>query len=427
MQPMTLPTADQLDAQFPAIRPEAWRTDSDVTFLNHGSFGACPRPVLDRQMRLREQLEANPLRFLVDEAPPLLDRSRSAMADLLRVAGEDLVFVQSATAGVNAVLRSLDFKANDEILYLDQAYGSCINVVHHVCRRTGAVPVVAEVRWPGSSPDQVIDAVQSKVGPRTKLAMIDHLTSRAGLRLPVKAIVDVLEARGIDVLIDGAHAPGQIELDVASLGAAYYTGNCHKWLCGPKAAAVLHVRPDKQDGIEPAIISAGSRFDLSGANYGDFQQRFAWQGTSDPTAAICVGESLGFLASLLPDGLPALMKRNHDMVVALRRLLCEVWSVPEPCPETMLGAMAAMPICKGYDVRDSTPVAQVQHAFTRGLRYDAKIECQPLAFGSPPILHARISCHAYNHGSQLLPFIDALTDRVDPMFYRQASLGQAST
>lgn len=409
--------SDDLDAAYPAIEKAKWGLDPTTIFLNHGSFGACPLPILAKQAQIREQLESNPLRYLLDVAPGELDRSKGILADLVNGPPEDIVFVQSATAGVNAVLRSLDFEPGDEILFLNHSYNACINVVKHVCKKTGAVPVVAKIPWPIKDSEEAIAAIAKQIGARTKLAMLDHVTSRTGLLLPIQEMIGVCKAKGVDVLVDGAHAPGQVEVDLRTLGATYYTANCHKWLCGPKASAILYVDPSKQDQIEPSIISHGSQPDPATGSYGDFQKRFEWQGTSDPSAAICAGDAVAFLNGLMQGGLSALMRRNHAMAVGLRSHLCDAWSITPPCPDDMIGAMAGLAICRSHYPTDTSPEARVFAEFEQSIRSEHKIECQPLAIGDPPVFHIRLSCHAYNHGSEILTLIDALADHVDPQVF----------
>ncbi|XAL98008.1 aminotransferase class V-fold PLP-dependent enzyme [Phycisphaeraceae bacterium D3-23] len=412
---MSTPTADELDARFPAIAPTAWSLDPECAFLNHGSFGATPRVVLARQQALRDQLEHNPLRFLLDAAPPMIERSRAAVAQLIHAPPEDVVFVRNATAGVNAVLRSLWFRPGDEILYFDHAYNACANVVRFVAERSGAKSVAVALPWPIEDPRQVTDAVLAVVTPRTKLAMLDHITSPSGLVLPIADIVAELKRRGVETLVDAAHAPGMVPIDIETIGAAYYTANCHKWLCAPKAAAFLHVRKDKQDGIEPDIISHGTN--NYGAGEADFQMRFLWPGTNDPTPVVCIADAIGFLESLLPGGLPALMQRNHHMAVALRRVVCDAWAIQPPCPEDMLGSMATLPLFKGRPRWEDAGATRAQDEIFDRVQRKLKVEAPLIDIGTSPdatVIHTRFSCQAYNHGGQIVRFIDAFRDLIDP-------------
>src|SRR5262249_16600935 len=201
---------------------------SDITFLNHGSFGACPRPVLDAQSRIREEMEREPVRFLARENDARIDAARAALAAFVGARPDDLVFVANATSGVNAVARSPRLEPGDEILTTDHAYNACRNALDWVAGRAGARVVVAAVPFPLAHEDEIVDAILGAVTPRTRLALIDHVTSPTALVFPVKRLIAQLQAAGVDVIVDGAHAPGMVLLDVAGLGAAYYPGNCHK-------------------------------------------------------------------------------------------------------------------------------------------------------------------------------------------------------
>jgi isopenicillin-N epimerase len=297
-----------------------WGLDPAVAMLNHGGFGACPIAVLRRQAELRRQMEAEPVRFFLKELPPLRDAARQELASWLGAGPEDLVFLPNATAGVNSVLRSLRFRPGDELLVTDHGYNACTNVARYVARRDAARLVVVAVPLPVESPRQVIDSVLAGVSGRTRLAILDHVTSPSGVVFPIEELVRRLGAVGVDTLVDGAHAPGMISLDLGRIGAAYYTGNLHKWACTPKGAGFLHVRPDRQEGLQPPIISHG--YNQARPGYSRFQDAFDWMGTDDPTAWLCVGEALDLLGRLLPGGREALADRNRRCVLAARRMLC---------------------------------------------------------------------------------------------------------
>lgn len=322
------------------LRADAWGLDPAITMLNHGSFGACPRPVLERQAALSRQMETEPVRFLVRQLPPLLDRSRQALAELIGCGAENLVFVSNATAGVNAVLRSLRFRPGDELLITNHGYNACSNVARYVAQREGATVVNVETPVPVESSEQIVEAVLARLSAHTRLAVLDHVTSATAVVFPIEEMIRRLSEQGVDTLVDGAHAPGMLPLGLEQSGAAYYAGNCHKWLCCPKGAGFLYARPDRQEGLQPPVISHG--YNQPRPGYNRFQDAFDWQGTGDPTAWLCVGEAIGFLAGLLPGGIEALMRRNHDLALAARRLLCERLPVRAVCPEPMLGSMAAL-------------------------------------------------------------------------------------
>ena len=258
-----------------------WSLDPAVIMLNHGSFGACPQSVLRRQSALRLRMEAEPVRFLVREMQPLLDQSRQALAELIGSEAENVVFVSNATAGINAVLRSLRLRSGDELLVTNHGYNACSNVARYVAERAGAVVVTVDVPVPVASHEQVVEAVLARVRDRTRLAMLDHVTSATAVVFPIEELIRQLSEQGVDTLVDGAHAPGMVPLKLKQLGAAYYAGNCHKWLCAPKGAGFLYARPDRQDGLQPPVISHG--YNQPRPGYTRFQDAFDWQGTGDPT------------------------------------------------------------------------------------------------------------------------------------------------
>src|SRR5512141_1521818 len=235
-----------------------WLLDPSITFLNHGSFGATPRQVLAKQDEFRLRMEREPVRFLVRELEPLLDAARNAVAGFIAADPAGVVFVPNATAGVNAVLRSLDLDEHDQLLVSTQEYNASRNALEYVAQMAGAKIALVEIPFPIASPDVVVERVLERVTDRTKLLLIDHITSQTGLVFPIERIVKEMTSRGIDTLVDGAHGPGMVPLDLRALGAAYYTGNLHKWVCAPKGAAFLYVRENRRYGVRPIAISHGA-------------------------------------------------------------------------------------------------------------------------------------------------------------------------
>ena len=315
---------------------DLWPLDPAVAYLNHGSFGACPAAILEKQSELRARLEREPMDFLVRHAPALYAEARAALGQFVSADPDDLAFVPNATAGVNAVVRSLVFSPGDEILTTDHAYGACKKTLDYVASRTGARVTIAKVPFPLAGDDDVVAPVLAAVTPKTRLAMLDHVTSPTALAFPIERLVAELSARGVDTLVDGAHALGMLPLDLTRLGAAYYTGNAHKWLCAPKGAAFLHVRRDRQKGVHPVAISHG--YAGGGAR---FRDEFDWTGTIDPTPALTIPFCIEHLGGLVPGGWPALMETNRELALRARRIFLERLGGPAACPSAMVGSMAA--------------------------------------------------------------------------------------
>lgn len=369
-----------------------WTLDRSVHFLNHGSFGATPRVVLEAQRALQDRMERQPLRFFIRELEALMDAARATLGELIGAGADDIAFVPNATAGVNTVLRSLIFKPGDELVVTSHEYNACKNAIDAAADRTGARVVVAKIPYPIASPDEAVDAVLAVVTDKTRLVLIDHITSQTALVLPVERVARAMAERGIDVLIDGAHAPGMVPLDLRAINAAYYTGNCHKWLCAPKGAAFLYVRPDRQALIRPLSISHGANSPRTDRSR--FRIEFDWTGTDDPTAHLCISESIRFLQSLVPGGLPEVMRRNREKALTARARLATVLGVDLPCPDSMIGAIATLPL------PDGTPGASTSPFFLDPLQ-DAlletySIEIPVIPWPAPPKRLIRISAQIYN-------------------------------
>jgi isopenicillin-N epimerase len=381
---------------------EHWSLERGLVFLNHGSFGACPTEVLRHQAALRAEMEAEPVRFLSRELDDRLDVARAALAAFVGADPDDLAFVTNATSGVNAVLRSRLFAAGDELLTTDHAYGACRNTLDFVAERTGARVVIVTVPFPVASPDEVVAAVLAKVTTRTRLALLDHITSPTALILPIERLIAELGARGVEVLVDGAHAPGMVRLNLATLGATYYSGNCHKWLCAPKGSAFLWTRRDRQPEVRPLTISHGATAVRPGRSR--FRLEFDWTGTSDPTAWLTVPKAIEYLGALVQGGWPALMARNHALALEGRRLLCAAAGAEPPCPDEMVGSLAAVRLPDGTaEVGWRRPDPLQARLF-----HDWRIEVPVMSWPAAPRRLVRISAQLYNHREHYERLAEAL-------------------
>ncbi|MGE0226100.1 MAG: aminotransferase class V-fold PLP-dependent enzyme [Acetobacteraceae bacterium] len=313
-----------------AVR-SAWGLDPDFLTVNHGSFGATPRVVLAAQAEWRARMEEQPSRFMRSVVPGALREVADILGRFLGVQGRDLAFIDNATSGCNAVLRSLHLSAGDEVLVLTHGYNAVRNTVRFVAERAGARMTEAAVPFPAPDPDAIVASVEAALTPRTRLAVIDHITSASALVLPVARITAACHAAGVKVLVDGAHAPGQIDLDVAATGADWYTGNCHKWLCAPKGAAFLWAAPDRQDDLHPPVISHG-------LGQG-FVAEFDWTGTRDPTAALSVPDAIEFHQQL---GGADMRARNIALAAAATGLLARRLNTEAGAAGTMAAAMGVV-------------------------------------------------------------------------------------
>ncbi|MBE9178884.1 aminotransferase class V-fold PLP-dependent enzyme [Oculatella sp. LEGE 06141] len=377
-----------------------WSIDPSIRFLNHGSFGACPTAVLEKQRSLQAQLELEPLRFFERELEPLLDAARNELASFVGADEADVVFVPNATTGINTVLRSLTFQAGDELLTTNHEYNASRNALNFAAERSGARVIVADIPFPIASADCILDILLAHLSSRTRLVLLDHVTSQTGMIFPIEAIVQSLTAQGVDVLVDGAHAPGMVPLQLNALGATYYTGNCHKWLCAPKGAAFLYVRPEKQAAIRPLVISHGANSPRTDRSR--FHLEFDWTGTADPTAYLCVPEAIRLIGSLMPGGWSAVMSHNRSMALAARQRLCDALNVAPPCPEEMIGSMAVVPLSMGTAERLADKLKQ--SLFDR-----YQIEVPVVPWHSPPWM-VRVSAQLYNTLSDYDVLARALVD-----------------
>jgi isopenicillin-N epimerase len=381
-----------------ADKAGAWLLDPQVTFLNHGSFGACPQPVLDVQGDFRRRFEREPVRFVERMLEGLLDEARVSVGSFVGADPGDLVFVDNATTGVNTVLQSLALGKADELIVTDHGYNACRNALDHCAERAGARVAVVRIPFPLRDAEEIVAAVLALVTPRTRLALFDHVSSPTALIFPVERLVRELAARGVETLIDGAHAPGMVPLDLRALGATYYTANFHKWCCAPKGAGMLYVRRDRQKKIRPLVISHGAN--SARTDRSRFLLEFDWTGTRDPSAVLSIPYALRYLDGLVPGGFSALMPMNHALALEARRILADRLDVDLPCPDHMVGSMAALPLPDAVG-----PDAEALHTL---LQDEWRIDVPVFAWPAAPKRLVRVSAQIYNHRAQYERLADAL-------------------
>ena len=365
-----------------------WILDPSVVFLNHGSFGACPRAVLDAQTRWRERIEAEPVKFFEREGTEHMATVRALVATYLNADPDGLAFVRNTTTGVNTVLASLDLGPGDEVLVLDHAYPAVANTAALVCERTGATPVTVHIPLPLPSPSDIVDLVAGHLTDRTRVAVLDHITSPSAVVLPIEELVAACRARGVQTLVDAAHAPGMVGVDVDALGADYWTGNFHKWLCAPKGAAALWVAPRHRDRVRPLVRSQPW---LTG-----FIDAFDWTGTDDPTPFLVVPDAIAFMNDLGDIG-----ARNHDLVVAGMHAVAHAIGVEPDVPEHAIAWMASVPLPGGAArTRDEA------RALNARMFDEHRIEVPFTVVGEQ--VRVRMSAHAYTTARDFETLADAL-------------------
>lgn len=333
-----------------------WQIDSSLTFLNHGCFGSVPRVVSEFQNNLRDQLENDPIRFLAPEREleQKLDEVRRCIGRLAGADPNNLVFVRNSTDGVNAVLQSLRLDPGDEIVITNHGYNACNNVARFIAKRFSAKVRIAEIAYPIQGPEQVIDSVRSQMNRRTKLLLVDHVTSPSAIIFPVTGLIELAKSYGSKIMVDGAHATGMVPLHLEDWAPDYYTANHHKWLCAPKASGFLYVRPELQESVHPTVISHPYNTERPGRTR--FTASFDWVGTHDPTPILAIPAALEFLKSLHGDEIDGLLRSNHEALLEARDLLCDEMGIDSPAPDSMLGSMLSIPI-KGLPVEQAPQLA----------------------------------------------------------------------
>src|SRR3954469_2032387 len=367
---------------------EHWRLDPEYAYLNHGTVGAPPRRVLAAQQALRDEIERQPSRFILRElaleqpAPwRAQSRLREAIAPIAAFLGsqpEDLVFVSNVTAGLNAVLQSLPLEAGDEVLVTDLGYGAITYAAQAATAARGATVRIVEMPYPLRDPEAAVDAVSAALTDRTRLVVIDHITARTALLLPVAHVAAACHARGVPVLVDGAHAPGAIALDIPSLGVEWYVANLHKWAYSPRPCGVLWAAPGRQEFLHPPVTSWGH-----GRGYLD---EFEHVATNDPTAYLAAPDGIALMREW---GLSAVLAYNHQLAWDAGQLLTQRWGTTLDTPREMIGSMVTVALPEGSGSTDED-ASNLRVA----LLEEDKIEVQLHAWRKR--LWVRVSAQVYN-------------------------------
>lgn len=376
--------------------------DPQVVFLNHGSFGACPRPVFEKYQAWQKQLECQPIKFLGTELDNYLLQSRQVLGEYIHASEKDIVYIPNATHGVNIVGRSLQLNPGDEILTTNHEYGACNFTWDFISQKTGAIYKYQAIEVPVTTQEEIVDQLWRAVTPRTKVIFISHITSPTSLTLPVQLICRLAREASIITLIDGAHAPGQLSLDLSSLQADFYIGNCHKWMLSPKGAGFLYARPEVQNIIEPLIVSWGYQSRITSPRESIFIDFLQWSGTKDPAAALSVPAAIAFMEEYSWDDVQI---RCHNLLRSAIERICELTRLSPlyPLDSNFYHQMGTIPIPK---IKDLTQLkARLYHEY--------RIEIPCIEWNAQHFL--RLSVQGYNSEDEIDLLVRALTKLIPAM------------
>lgn len=370
--------------------------DPEIIFLNHGSFGATPRPVFETYQAWQRKLERQPVRFLARELLPRLKEARRILAHTLQAGTDNLVYIPNTTFGVNLVARSLPLQAGDEILTSNHEYGACDNAWAFVAQKTGATYTRRSIPLRLSG-EEIASCFLEGITPQTKIIFLSHITSQTALRMPVEAICQEARGNGILTLVDGAHAPGQILLNLPKIGADFYVGNCHKWLMAPKGSAFVYARPEHKEKLDPLVVGWGwgeNASYTSGSNYID---KLEWLGTNDPAAYLSVPSAIQFQKD---HNWPQVRKRCHRLLKQTAQQACQLTGLPSTYTQKgeQYHQMAVVPL----------PPTENLNEFQKTLYERYQIEIPTIAWQGRQFL--RISVQGYNTEEELASFLGALEE-----------------
>ena len=384
--------------------------ERDGIYLNHGTVGVTPLAVMRARAAILDDIERHPARFMLRDLMSLdattaatptdgvlrLRAAAAKVATFLGCEGDGLVFVDNATSGICAVLRSLDLRPGDEILLPDLAYGGILRAATFIAKERGAVVTTFALPFPVGSATGLVDALAAAITPRTRVALLDHVTSATALVMPLAEMAAVCRARGVAVLVDGAHAPGAIALDIDALGVDWYVANLHKWAFAPRACGVLWAAAHRRRDLHPTVISWGVSND-------DWLAEFDWTGTRDPSPWLAAPAGIDFIERRL--GITAMRTWNHTLAWRSAGRLAEHWGRPFDTPEAMVGCMVAVPLPKRLGATDASAAQRVRDR----LLFEHGIELPVIAWNDA--LWARLSIQVYNDESD----VDRLVDAVDAL------------
>jgi isopenicillin-N epimerase len=368
--------------------------DPSITFLNHGSFGACPKPIFEEWQRFQRELESDPVEFIQKKLPKYLKTAKMPLAKFLGCNQEDFFFVPNPTVAINTIMRSLQLQPGDEILATNHEYGAMDRTWHFYCKKSGAKYVRQPISLPVVSKEQIIEEFWKGYNSNTKVVFLNQMSSSTALIFPVKEICDKAQALGLITIVDGAHVPGHIDLNISELNPDFYTGTLHKWMLAPKGSSFLYVKKEFQDDLDPLVVSWG--YESVAPSKSRFLDYHEYQGTNDHSAFLCTPKVIDFLEQ---NNWKEKSKACKEIVFANYQRFCDLLKTQPlaPITEEFLGQMASIP------VKTAKPAELKDVLYDQ---YKIQIPVMPLN-GS---IYLRYSINAYNSQEDLEVLYQALED-----------------
>lgn len=382
-----------------------WMLDPCLVFLNQGSYGATPRQVMAARMRYLEAVEQDPIRYLMQDAWRNLDRSREKLGELVNAPSADLVHMRNVTEAVATIVSNITLEPGDEIVANTHEYPACLAILEREAAKAGATVVKPHLPFPVANDDELYEAIMGAVTSKTRYCLVSHVTSPSAMVLPVARIVAAMRERGIETIVDGAHAPGFCEVDIAAINPAFYTANCHKWLCSPRASGSLYVRPDLQEGFRPLALSVNTKKPRKDRSF--LHTEFDYVGTQDSSASFCLADAIDTVPTFIDGDWLTVRADNHAKTLAARDLLCDAFGVDAPVPDALLGSMATIPLPHHEPVRGARIAARptlyadaMQDRLVEIHKIQVPVWSMEVTPGSAPMRFVRISCQLYNSPAQ---------------------------
>ena len=374
---------------FPSLKKQ-FLLDKSITYLNHGSYGACPKPIFDNLIMRQKQLENEPVKHLAYDIYPLLEKSRESLGNYIGCHKDDVIFSPNPSTALNTVIRNLKLKKDDEILTTDHEYGALDKTWNFISKKTGAKYIQSKISLPLRSNDDFIKQFMNGFSKKTKVIFMSHITSSTGLIFPAEKICKIARERGIFCIIDGAHVPGHIKLNIAKMNPDVYVGACHKWMCSPKGVSFLYVKKNIQDSIDPLVISWG--YEAENPGHSKFLDYHQWQGTNDMSAYLTIPFTIEFLEK---NNWKIVSKKCKEMNIWARTEINNLLNNEPICSDKFLGQMSSI------ELNFSNPIKSQINFYKK-----YKIQLPFMLWREKSLI--RISIQAYNKKEDIYKLLDVL-------------------